>query len=156
MSDRVKMRLLLVVGVLLIAGTVFVISYGTKRSAELRGVDTGRQGQLVGDPANAAFGEPFSLSLPMNGDVLTDASVARFPDGVVFTLADIDDRKCGGAPVCPIDQLSAKVVLAGGAVAEREELVLDTAKREGDAGNRYHVRLEKLDYLDATFVVTRR
>ncbi len=91
----------------------------------------------------------------MNGDVLTDASVARFPDGVIFTLSDIDDSKCGGAIVCPVDRLSARVVLAGGAIAERKELMLDTAQKEGDAG-RYHVRLVKLDYLDATFVVTRR
>ncbi len=95
MTLKVKMRLMLLVGVVMIVLTTLIMLYGFKRTEELQQETHGRV--LMKEPRTASFGDvPVGLTLGIGGDAAPAADRALFDDGLLVTIIGVEKRQCAG------------------------------------------------------------
>src|SRR5512135_680096 len=93
MTLKVKMRLLLLSGVVMIVATTLIVMYGFKRTEELQQERHGEA--LMKEPRTAAFGDvAVGLTLGVGGDAAVAEDSAVFDDGLVVTLVGVEKRQC--------------------------------------------------------------
>jgi len=100
------MRLILLGGVLMVIATYFVVTFGFKRTEELRSED--HVEQLMREPRTASFGVPVGLEMGLGGTPAPAVVSAQFDDGLVASLVSI--KREGGVN----GGLVASISLSGG------------------------------------------
>src|SRR5512142_2367210 len=120
MTLKVKMRLLLVCGVVMIVVVTLIVMYGFKRTEELQ---VERHGEvLMKEPRTAAFGDvAVGLTLGAGGDAAVAENSAVFDDGLVVTLIGVEKRPCANCG--PAGEPVALLRLAGGKIAKGSDAI---------------------------------
>jgi len=153
MSPTTKLRLMLVLGVVMIALTTFVVLYGFKRTEELR--SEAHTQELMRQPRTASYGSvPVGLAIGMGGSVMPAEGQAQFDDGLVVTLVNVERQKC--AECGPDGNLVATFLLMGGNVGQANGLQVKLSPlspRWNDQG--YLMTLLDIDPRGCVFTVDR-
>lgn len=93
MDQKVKIRLLLVVGTIMFILTVLIVLYGFKRTEELRAQEDVIS--LMAVPKKVSFGgTPVGLTLGAGSAAEPAEDSAEFDDGMVATLVGVEERQC--------------------------------------------------------------
>ncbi len=98
-------------------------------------------------PASASFGS--SVAMQVNGQI-------KFNDGLVVTLAEINDSRCKEGVTCIwAGELSPRFVMLGGNITEFKEVRLGTTTKKSVTQSGYTITLDSATENTATITVTK-
>ena len=144
------MKLLLAGGVILLIVTVLIVTYGFRRTEELRTDNELAELALV--PRATTFGVPVGLLVGLGETPRQSDAIAAFDDGLTVSMVGIETQQCAGCG--PGGQQVAVLRLTGGKIpAGSEAMARVSATSPTWADRGYVVTMLDINAAQVTFYV---